>query len=277
MKLFSLFLLASLILIPVGARATGETTLTWHGHSAFTVTTPKGLVLMIDPWLNNPKNPKAGDGKNPVDGVRRLDYILLTHGHRDHVGDSVALARATGAKLIAQYELGNNLKKLAGFPKSQAGMDTLINIGGEITLKNGEVKVAMTPALHSSGIAGPDGVFVYGGTPCGFVISIANGPIIYHAGDTGYSAEMRITAELYHPDIALLPIGGHFTMNAKSAALAAADLGVHWAVPMHFATFPVLAQSAAPFVREAKLRHVRALVLKPGESLRFNGPEPVLK
>ncbi len=265
-----LIILISVSLFPLSAMAAGETTVTWHGHAAFTITTPKGLVLIIDPWLNNPKNP-AAKKSDPVREIKKLDYILISHGHSDHIGDAVALAKTTGARLVAQYELGENLKKLAGFPAAQATLATLFNIGGGITLKGGEVRVAMTPALHSSGMTVPGKWVVYGGTPCGFVITIKNGPVIYHAGDTGYSAEMAVTGRLYHPDLALLPIGGHFTMNADAAALAAADLGVKWAVPMHYATFPILARSAAPFAREAKKHHIIPLNLKPGDSIHFSG------
>lgn len=253
------------------ARAAGKTAITWHGHSAFSVRTPGGALILIDPWLTNPKNPAA----DPMAAARGADYILVTHGHRDHVGDAVAIGKKTGAILVAQYELGARLREM-GYPAEQAGMATMMNIGGEITIAHGEARVAMVPALHSSGLSRGRG-FVYAGTPCGFVISIKDGPVIYHAGDTGYSAEMAAIGRLHRIDVALLPIGGHFNMDGRAAAMAARDLGARWAVPMHFATFPLLAPNAERFVRGlADLGgKTQPLVLEPGETVTFRGAELV--
>ena len=102
-----------------------STTLTWHGHAAFEIVTPNGKVLMIDPWLKNPSNPNAKDGKDPLAAITKVDYILITHGHFDHVGDSVEIAKKTGARLVTNYELGSNMAKLLGCPKEQMGFDTV--------------------------------------------------------------------------------------------------------------------------------------------------------
>ena len=116
-----------------------ETKLKWFGHAAFAITIPKGKVLLIDPWLNNPSNPEAKAGKDPILAVPKVDYILLTHGHRDHVGDAVAIARKTGAVLISNPELAANLVKLADFPNKQAETEAIMGIGGEIQVADGEV------------------------------------------------------------------------------------------------------------------------------------------
>ena len=187
-----LVVLFILLLGCVSQASAQETKIRWFGHSAFSLTTPKGKVLLIDPWLSNPLNPEAKDGKDPLAAISSVNYILLTHGHRDHVGDAVEIAKRTGAVLISNPELAGNLVKLADFPKKQAETDNIMGIGGEIQIADGEVTVAMTPAVHSSSVfnpkAGPnEPERAYGGNPAGFVIVIKNVPTIYHSGDTRIS------------------------------------------------------------------------------------------
>lgn len=125
--------------LSLGVAWGAETRLTWHGHAAFEIATPGGAVLVIDPWLKNPVNPNAKEGKDPLDGFEKVDYILLTHGHFDHVADAVALAKKTGARLVVNFELASNMAKLLGFPKEQMGFDTLMNLGGEIQIAKGDI------------------------------------------------------------------------------------------------------------------------------------------
>src|SRR5689334_23132750 len=136
------------LLLATATAAAQETKIRWFGHAAFAITTPKGKVLLIDPWLSNPMNPDVKAGKDPLLAVPKVDYILLTHGHRDHVGEAVEIAKRTGAILIANPELAGNLVKLVDFPAKQAQTDAIIGIGGEIRIADGEVTVAMTPAIH---------------------------------------------------------------------------------------------------------------------------------
>lgn len=255
-----------------------ETRLTWHGHATFEVVTPKGAVLMIDPWLKNPKNPAAAQGKDPLAQVKRLDYILLTHAHTDHIADAAELARKTGAQLVAMPELGRQMVKLQGYPADQFGMPTMMNMGGELRIAGGEVRVAMTDARHSAGMDNPLAekdasapAVVYAGNPAGFVLSIEGGPVIYHTGDTDYFADMQSIGERYKPDVALLSAGGHFTMGPETAAQAAKSVGARHAVPMHWGTFPVLAQDMKAFVAEAKRLRIDTRVIEPGQSLLFDG------
>ena len=256
--------------------ADGVTQLTWFGHAAFRVVTPKGKVLYIDPWLNNPMNPAAGKDKDALAGIDKADYILITHGHFDHVGDSVALAKKTGARLVTNFELGSNMAKLLGYPKDQMGFDTLMNVGGAIRIADGEVTVAMVPAIHSSGMqdphAGPNApVMVYGGNPAGFVLMIKDGPTIYDTGDTAYFSDMKLIREQYHPDVGLINVGGHFGMEPDMAALAAKTVGVKLAIPHHYATFPILTQNPGAWVKAVEKEHIDALVMKPGASIEFKG------
>lgn len=276
MKEIKGYILTILFIFTAATGAVAETTLIWHGHAAFEIVTPNGAVLFIDPWLKNPLNPKAQDNKDPVAGVKKADYILLTHGHFDHVGDAVAIAKKTGARLITNFELGTNLQKLQGYPKGQMGFDSLINIGGEITIANGEVLVAMTQAIHSSGMGNPyakkhDPDIEYGGNPGGFVIQIKNGPTIYHTGDTAYFRDMEMIGEQYQLDVALINIGGHFGMEPPMAARAAASVGAKFAVPHHYRTFPVLTQDAKLFSEEVTKRGVGYLYMEPGSQIKFDG------
>jgi L-ascorbate metabolism protein UlaG (beta-lactamase superfamily) len=253
-----------------------ETRVRWFGHAAFSVTTPGGKVLLIDPWLRNPLNPEAKDGKDPLASLPKVDYILLTHGHRDHVGDAVEIARKTGAALVCNPELAGNLVKLADFPSKQAETDAIMGIGGEIQIAGGEVTIAMTPAVHSSSVfnpkAGPtEPERAYGGNPAGFVIIIKNGPTIYHSGDTAYFKDMETVGEQYQIDLALLNVGGHFGMEPRMAARAAQSVRARLAVPQHFATFPGIAENAAAFAAELKRLKIPFHEMKPGETLTFRG------
>src|SRR5262249_43238839 len=150
-----LLILSVLLIALVGRAGAQDTKIKWFGHAAFSITTPGGKVLLIDPWLRNPSNPDAKDGKDPLLALSKVDYVLLTHGHRDHVGDAVEIAMKTGAVLIANPELAANLVKLADFPRKQAETDFIMGIGGEIQIADGEVTVAMTPAVHSSTVFNP--------------------------------------------------------------------------------------------------------------------------
>jgi L-ascorbate metabolism protein UlaG (beta-lactamase superfamily) len=271
--LFALFILLSASARPAAAQ---ETKIKWFGHAAFSITTPHGKVLLIDPWLNNPSNPEAKDGKDPLGAIGKVDYILLTHGHRDHVGDAVEIARKTGAVLISNPELAGNLVKLADFPAKQAETDAVMGIGGEIQIADGEVTVVMTPAIHSSSVFNPkaganEPERAYGGNPAGFVIIIKNGPTIYHSGDTAYFKDMETVGESYAIDVALLNIGGHFGMEPKMAAKAAQAVRAKVAVPQHFGTFPGIVQNAEGFAAELKKLKVEFYGMKPGETITYRG------
>ena len=257
------------------------TTLTWHGHAAFEIVTPNGKVLMIDPWLKNPMNPNAKDGKDPLAAITKVDYILLTHGHFDHVGDSVEIGKKTGARLVTNHELGSNMAKLLGYPKEQMGFDTLMNVGGEIKIADGEVVVDMVPAIHSSGMGNPlagekePGV-VYGGNPAGYVIRIKNGPTIYHSGDTAYFSDMALIGE-QKIDVALINIGGHFGMEPAMAARAVKAVHPKLVIPQHYGTFPVLTQNPKDFADRVSKMVIRVKIMKPGTTLKFKGKKLLAK
>lgn len=241
--MFKTLLAVTFLVLTVQSHAAqaSPTQIRWFGHAAFEVITPSGKVLLIDPWITNPANPK---GKEDLAQIDKADYILISHGHFDHVGDAVTIAKKTGAHLISNFELATNLVRMWGFPTAQAGMDTGGNPGGELKLAGGELTIAFTQAIHSSGLDYPDAAgeketrpVAYGGVPVGFVIVIQGGPTIYHSGDTAYFKDMETIGETYHPDLALLNIGGHFGMEPPMAAKAASAVKAKVVVPMHYKTF----------------------------------------
>ena len=271
--LFMLALMCGCLAIAVSAQ---ETKIKWFGQSAFAITTPKGKVIMIDPWLKNPLNPNAKNGKNPVDAITRCDYILLTHGHSDHVGEAVEIAKKTGAILVTDLELGMNLVKLQGFPKEQATSATLGNIGGAITIADGEVVVNFTPAYHSNSVMNPNAAanepnLVYGGNPVGYVLQIKNGLTIYHTGDTSYFKDMETIGENFTIDLALINIGGHYGMEPPMAAKAANAVRAKLAIPHHYATNPQLTKTSDVFVAELKKYNIPFYEMKAGDTIRFRG------
>lgn len=274
--------LFTLLIGSVSQAGAQETKIKWFGHAAFSITTPKGKVLLIDPWLKNPSNPDVKAGKDPLASLSKVDYILLTHGHRDHVGDAVEIAKKTGAILICNPELAGNLVKLADFPAKQAETDAIMGIGGEIEIADGEVTVAMTPAVHSSSVFNPKATATeaeraYGGNPAGFVLIIKNGPVIYHSGDTAYFKDMETIGEQYQIDVALLNIGGHFGMEPRMAARAAQSVRARLAVPQHYATFEGIAQNSNEFAAELKKLSIPFYEMKPGETITFRGKQMIQK
>jgi len=280
MNVFGMF--AALCVFAAGAAgqvSAQETKVRWFGHAAFSITTPKGKVLLIDPWLGNPSNPEAKDGKDPLASVPRVDYILLTHGHRDHVGDAVEIAKRTGAVLVCNPELAGNLVKLADFPRKQAETDAVMGIGGEIRIADGEVTVAMTPAVHSSSVfnpkAGPsEPERAYGGNPAGFVVIVKDGPAVYHSGDTAYFRDMETVGEEYQIDLALVNVGGHYGMEPRMAARAAKSVGARLAVPQHYDPSGA-GQNASEFAAGLRRLGVPFYEMKPGETVTFRGRQLV--
>jgi L-ascorbate metabolism protein UlaG (beta-lactamase superfamily) len=200
-------------------------TLTWLGHAAFRVDTPGGKRIYVDPFLTgNPSCPEAEQEPE------RVDLILLTHGHGDHVGDTVALAQRHSCAVVAQVELRG---WLAGQGVAEDARHA-INKGGTIDVDG--VKVTLTNAFHSSST--PDGT--YAGEACGIVLGLESGFRIYFAGDTCVFGDMSLIARLHQPDLVVLPIGDHFTMGAHEAAVALELLGAKRCVPCHYGTFPLL-------------------------------------
>ncbi len=254
--------------------AAGKTELTWYGHAAFKLVTPAGKVLLIDPWVTNPANKS---GKDDLARIDKADLILLTHAHGDHIGNSVEIGRKTGAKLVATFDLMKAMVDFRGYPKEQATRDTTGNFGGEIALLDGDVRIAFIPAVHSSGIEEAEGMphpgaSHAGGNPGGFLISVKDGPTIYHTGDTDAFTDMGMIGKFRPVDVMLACIGDKFTMGPDRAALAAKSVKpTKMVIPMHFGTFPFLTGTPAAFEKALKAEKVKTPMreMKIGETLSF--------
>ena len=225
--------------------------ITWLGHATFRIQTPKGKTVLIDPWvMGNPACPETEKH------VKAVDVMLCTHGHGDHIGDAVAIARQHNPKVVGIPELCRWLEKKG--VKNTAEM----NKGG--TQQVEDIKVTMVHADHSCGIQDGDQL-VYGGEACGYVVEFDNGVKIYHAGDTNVFGDMAIIRDLYAPEIAMLPIGDHYTMSPREAAYACNLLKPRTVIPMHFATFPILTGTPGQLAKLAP--GVQVEEMKPGQTI----------
>lgn len=225
----------------------------WLGHAGFVVTGAGGKVVVVDPWLEG--NPVARDR---VEDLPAAAAVLVTHDHFDHAADAARVVHRTGAVLVGIPETVRRIKQAAGVPDERVVFGGFgMNVGGTAVIDG--VSVTMTQAVHSSET----------GAPAGYIVRFPDGFTFYHAGDTGIFAGMELLGRLYPLDLALLPIGGVFTMDARQAALAVRLLGARKVIPMHFRTFPILAQDAAEFVDlvRKEAAGVEVVVLEPGQEV----------
>ncbi len=228
------------------------TRITWLGHATVLVTTAKGTNVLIDPFISgNPKYPKG------YELPAKIPYMLLTHGHGDHISDAVPVAKKHGSKVVAIYEL-------ADYVGSQGVSDTMgMNLGGTVQLD--DVAASMVDAKHSSGAQDQQGVH-YVGVAAGFVLTIDGGPVLYHAGDTAVFGDMALIRDVYHPEVAMLPIGGYYTMGPREAAVAVRLLGAKTILPIHFGTFPPLTGTPKELAKLVDAG-VEVVDWKPGDAI----------
>lgn len=224
----------------------------WLGHSAFFIDSGD-FKLIIDPFLTG--NPTAAVSPHEIE----CDYILITHGHGDHVGDAFDIAKRCDARIIAPNEL-------AIYAMQQGCKVEKMHIGGTVKFPFGEAY--LTQAFHGSSIVEDDGKIIYTGMPCGFVITI-NGRSIYHAGDTGLFGDMALIPRRHTLDLALLPIGDRFTMGPEEAAYAVELLLPKIVVPMHYGTWPQLTGDVKEFSRRIDTPGTKVVVMKPGEDIEI--------
>ena len=255
--------------------AQAATKIHWYGQAAFRIETPSGGVILIDPWLKVPTNPD----KESIAKLGRVDYILITHGHWDHIGEAIEIAKKTGAVLVAPYGLQFNMKSVLGYPEKQATLATGGNVGGTIELPKAGAKVSYVNAVHGSELVPPmvqpsapgQAAAIASGNPVGYVLQINGGPTIYHTGDTDVFTDMKLIAEFFKIDVMLAGIGGHFGMDPARAAQAVEWVQPRQVIPMHFGTYPILAGTPAQFKAALDKRGLggRMVEMKPGEERTY--------
>jgi L-ascorbate metabolism protein UlaG (beta-lactamase superfamily) len=242
-------------------RRVGETEITWFGHACVEVVSPGGKTILFDPWFANPLSPRAPEA------VDRCDLLLVTHGHSDHLGNALQIASRTRPSWPAIHELSLWLGR------NYAGKDEVIGMNKGGTCEAAGLRVTMTGADHSAGDWNAGGeTTLYLGEPAGFVVELEDGTRLYHAGDTAAFGDMRLIAELHRPDLAMLPIGGHYTMDPIAAALATELLGVKHVLPIHYGTFPILAGTPEALRTALATRGLSDVTVHdpaPGATIRF--------
>ncbi|MEI9813864.1 MAG: metal-dependent hydrolase [Acidobacteriota bacterium] len=230
--------------------------ITWLGHATYTLRLKTGEVVLVDPWIDG--NPSYPEGYK----LDRVDIILVTHAHGDHIGNLVAIAKEFSPKVVAIYETAVWLEK--------KGVQNVIGMNKGGTAQVGPISVTMTHAIHSNSITEEDGTVVYAGEPAGYVVRLADRRVIYCAGDTGVFSDMQLIARLYHPELAFLPIGDFYTMGPREAALAVQMLDVRKVIPVHWGTFPALTgqpKAVADLLRDHPSNEVWAL--EPGKTVQW--------
>jgi L-ascorbate metabolism protein UlaG (beta-lactamase superfamily) len=267
--LLALVLLCSAAL--AGAQTPGKTEVLWLGQSAMRITSPGGKVIVLDPYLSqNPKTPP--NFKNPA-SLGKVDVILVSHAHGDHVGDAYDLAKLHNVPMWGPAGMNDTVVKLGILP---ANLAPRFGKGGTIAPWGPSgPRITAVHAEHSSELTwknpatGKDEVHV-GGEPQGFIIQLENGFTIWHMGDTGVFGDMRLIAEMYHPDLVLIPIGGHFVMNPADAAMVTREwIKPKFALPVHYGTIPQLAGTPAQFKAALGNSPVQMLVMDPGQKVEF--------
>lgn len=264
--------LACGLLLGTSAQGQGQAELLWLGQAAFRLTTPSGKVIVIDPWLRpNPKTP--AEYKDPAN-LGKVDLILVTHGHFDHIADAPALALMHKARVYAPGDLNQTLTVLGVLPPE---LTPRMNKSGTATpfADVPGLKITMVKAEHSSlyvwknPATGKDETHV-GGEPVGFIIELENGQKIYHMGDTGLFGDMKFIGEYYKPDVLLIPIGGNFTTGPADAAYATREwLKPRFAIPMHYGTNPLNQGTPQQYQQALGQTSTKVIPLQPGEKFSF--------
>ncbi len=272
LKTTSLSLAVPMVLMFAGVSVAQQVEVLWLGHSAFRITSTTGKVIVIDPLLK--RNPRAPAKYKDLKALGKVDLILLTHGHQDHLGDLPELAKMTGATVVANFELGNNLVALGLLDGSKT---IAMNKGGTVAPLGPRIKVHMVQAEHSSsgdlvGIK-PEATgvrHIEGGAAVGYVIEFENGFKVYHMGDTDVFGDMALIQKFFNPDLALVPIGGHFTMDPERAAYALRELiRPKQVIPIHYGTYPVINRTPAELKAALGKAPIKVLDVKPGEAVKF--------
>ena len=252
-----------------GAEA-GKAEVQWLGQATTRITTPGGKVIVIDPWLTT--NPKTPEAFKKLEALGKVDLILVTHGHNDHFGDVAALAKLTGAPVYGPAGLIQSAISLGILPAEQA---TRFGKSGTVTPIGANIRITATHAEHSSELlwrnpaTSKDETHV-GGEPQGYIIELENGFRIYHLGDSGLFGDMKLIGEYYHPDLILIPIGGHFVMDPKDAAYATRNfLKPKFAIPIHYGTTPQLKGTPEEYIKALGDTPTKVLTMKPGDKLEF--------
>ena len=273
-KLRCFSFLACLLLTPSGVLASEQVEVLWLGHATVRFTSVEGKVIVVDPFLI--KNPKTPPEYKDLKAIGKVDLILITHGHTDHSRDLKELAEMTGAKVVTPFGFGLNMMSLGILDSDKT---IVMNKGGTVSPLGRGIKVRMVPAEHGSNVDFTIGGLsvkplearvMEGGPAVGYVIEFENGFSVYHSGDTAVFGDMALIHEFYKPDLAMVCIGGHFTMDPEGAAYATKKfLKPNKVIPIHYGTYPVINRTPAEFVSAMGDSRIEIIVMQPGQKLNF--------